>query len=104
MQEPETPPPDPPPELPFTVEDIEPIAHSVRFNPLRTTLRMERVYWVELDRILEQAGLTRSEFLAQFVARMSAARMPNTTLAAAVRIFVLTAARDGDPFRRRNQA
>lgn len=98
MQEPET-----PPELPFTVEDIEPIAHSVRFNPLRTTLRMERVYWVQLDRILEPAGLTRGEFLAQFVARMSAAEMPNTTLAAAVRIFVLTAARDGNPFRPRDR-
>jgi predicted DNA-binding ribbon-helix-helix protein len=109
MQEPDEPrpdaaEPDTPPVLPFTVEDIQPIVRTIRLNPLRTTLRMERVFWDELDHILAKAGLTLGEFLGQLVTRMSAAEMPTMTLAAAVRVFVLTASRDGDPFRPRNQA
>ncbi|MGB7241036.1 MAG: ribbon-helix-helix domain-containing protein [Sulfitobacter sp.] len=67
-----------------------PVKHSVTLKGHRTSISLEDAFWHELRHIAEDRSLP----VNALVAEVDIARQPDTGLASALRVFVLTTLKD----------
>ena len=69
-----------------------PVKHSLTLQGHRTSVSLEAIFWVEFQRLAEARGKSVNRLAAEIDAR----RTPPGSLASAIRVYVLQAAKVGD--------
>ena len=69
-----------------------PVKRSLTLQGHRTSVSLEAIFWVEFQRLAEARGKSVNRLAAEIDAR----RTPPASLASAIRVYVLQAAKTGD--------